>query len=232
MTSISRNCIFAFMLCCIAAELRSQTPDIPSGMAPQGTFVKSRRVHESVFAAGIGLGLLTYSGDVDIGGTFTHGDFKWKPCLSASGQARIMSPARFVDVWLLLTGEYTTFEAVSDEYDFITTAFHPSAALKFEFFPTSPLRPFISGGAGMLFFKPDVTVKSPQVLARYPQFQGLSTSAFAVPITVGILWTLGRNFVFIYQFTKTLSFTDDLDGWSAEYNDNFQSFVIGVLYYL
>ncbi len=232
MTSISRNCIFAFLLCCVAAELRCQTPGIRSGMAPQGTFVKSRRVHESGFAAGIGLGLLTYSGDVDIGGTFTNGDFKWKLCVSALGQARILSPARFVDISLLLSGEYTTLEATSDEYDFVTTAFHPSAALKLEFFPTSPLRPFISGGAGMLFFKPEVDVKSPQVLARYEQFEGRSTTALTVPITVGILWTLGRNFDFIYQFTKTLSLTDDLDGWSAEYNDNFQSFVIGVLYYL
>ncbi|MDH7514586.1 MAG: hypothetical protein QHI48_01745 [Bacteroidota bacterium] len=201
-------------------------------VVPQTAFSSSRRLHEYHFAITAGPGLVTYSGDVDRVGLFPNGDHYWKPCVHLAFQTLVFTPAEWLDVVAITESEYGSFQGKSDVYDFRTRAFQVSAGIKFEFFPRFPLRLYASGSGGVLLFSPTVTIKSPETEALYPRFRGTAKSALAIPITIGILWTLGESYDFYYRFTKTISTTDNLDGWVSQDRDNYQSFSIGIILYL
>jgi hypothetical protein len=182
------------------------------------------------FALGGNIGLTTYSGDIDKGGFF-NGDTKWLLNSALVVQLKLGKIGSVCYINLMATGGYDPLKATSADYDFANHVIHAGGLLKLEFFTKSPFRPYVAGGFGMLFFRPRFSIKSPEIAVRYPQFEGSGTSASMVPLSVGVLWTLANAMDFYYEFTKTLAFTDNLDGWVAEYNDNYQSINFGFLIY-
>jgi hypothetical protein len=213
------TCLFFFLTAGLLWSARSQ-----------GMFEPAKDARPQRFAAGFDIGLLTYSGDVDKGGQF-NGDHKWLLSASVTGQIKLFKIGNILYAHVMASAGYDPLKATSNEYDFKTDVFHVNGQLKVEFFTRSPFRPYVSSGLGMVFFDPQSTIKSARIEQMYPSYRGVDKSAVMVPISVGVLWTLGKSMDFYYTFTKTLCFNDNLDGWVAEYNDNFQSITFGVLFY-
>ena len=202
----------------------------PVSIQAQGMFETSRDMRPQRFALGGNIGLTTYSGDIDKGGSF-NGDTKWLLNSAFVAQVKLAKIGSVCYVNLLASGGYDPLKAASADYDFADHVFHVGGLLKLEFFTRSPFRPYVAGGFGMVFFRPRVSIKSAETEAMYPAFEGSGNSTTMVPLSVGVLWTLGHSMDFFYEFTKMLAFTDNLDGWVAEYNDNYQSINFGILIY-
>jgi outer membrane protein OmpA-like peptidoglycan-associated protein len=100
-----------------------------------------------------------------------------------------------------------------------------------EFFPTSTLRPFLFIKLGYMMFNAEVSTPNgmPASLAKYrtPEEKG----TFSMPIGVGLAFALSRELDVFASFHKVYTFTDYLDGWISEINDNFPVISLGLKYY-
>ena len=194
---------------------------------PVQSRIKDPRPQE--FGIGASIVLLTYSGDVDQNALFVNGKNAWQVGGELLCQYRLLKAfGDVVGVHLRAVGGYYPLKATSVGYDFRTACFGGFALAHVELFPNFPLRPSAGVGYGFLFFNPKVTVKTPEWDELHHRVAGSEKSTGGVPLELGLTWTVGNSIDVFYQFTKVITFTDNLDGWVANVKDNFQSVSIGV----
>jgi hypothetical protein len=199
--------------------------------APQG-----RLIEQDARPQGIGVGvsflLLSYSGDIDQNNTFPDGRTRWQPGAALLLQARAFTIGRsFCSVHFRLGGEYVPLRGTSSVYEFISQAVATNFLLHIEFARASHVRPFLEGGVGFLYFDTKVTV-DPEWAPKWETHRSPSTNAFVFPMSVGLTWSVGPSIDIYYQFNKTLALSDNLDGWVANINDNYQTISIGAMFFL
>lgn len=189
-------------------------------------------VRAESFGFGGGLGIVTYSGDVDGSSAFPNGENVWKVSVSATIHRRLFSlPSAIGAFGLRGTLAYTPMGATSQTYDFRMDSFTTSLCASLEFIELFELRPFIFAGAGFMYFSPSVTLKTPQMEAMWPYYRSDTRIAGLFPLGIGLVWTVGKTFDVYYHFTKTITTTDNLDGWVSNVRDNYQEISFGLIYY-
>ena len=197
----------------------------------QGQFTSTKEIHPQTYAVGGNFGLTLYSGDIDHGGLFPDADHKWVVGGDIFVQMKMFTGGKLVYGSFVAILSYSPQKAVAAEYEFITRLISLSGMAKIEFFTRSPFRPYAAGGLGVAFFDPAVTTYSKRAAEYAALYRGESRIALILPISIGILWTVTKQIDITYQFTKTLAFSDNLDGWEAKDRDNYQTISIGAIYY-
>jgi outer membrane protein OmpA-like peptidoglycan-associated protein len=113
-----------------------------------------------------------------------------------------------------------------------TPSSHSELALQAELFPKSSLRPFAYLGLGFMFYSPDVSA-APEVWNRRSEHMNDDArNSLAIPAGGGLKYTINDKFDIYGSVYKVYNFTDNLDGWTSEINDNITSFSLGMLYFL
>lgn len=120
---------------------------------------------------------------------------------------------------------------VESYYNVTNTVFTLGAALQVELFPKSSLRPFAYLGLGFMFYSPKVSA-APEVWNRRSEnMNDDARSSLAIPAGGGLKYTINDKFDIYGSVYKAYNFTDNLDGWTSEINDNITSFSLGLMYY-
>ena len=197
----------------------------------QGQFSPIKELHPGIFSVRANFGMTLYSGDIDHGAMFPDADHKWDIGADLYAQVKLFKLGSFMTGSLLAYFSYSPQKAMSSDYEFQTSVFNMPGIRNLEFFNRVPLRPFVAGGFGAAFFEPNVTYMSPRIAGQVAQYQRDEKMALLVPIMIGIHWTVTRNLDITYTFVKTLSLNDNLDGWVAKDNDNYQAISIGAIWY-
>lgn len=116
-------------------------------------------------------------------------------------------------------------------YEVTNNVFTLSASLQMELFPKSSIRPFGFIGLGFMFFSPNVNT-SDETRAKFAaQLDNTESSSLAIPSGGGLKYTINDKFDVYGSVYKVYNFTDNLDGWTSEINDNTPSFALGMIYY-
>jgi hypothetical protein len=212
---------------CIPLERDAEpVPAMPS--PPQGMQTRTRRM---VF--GLETMMLRYSGDIDNNTMFSKASSDWQFSAVLVYMYRVFTQRRQTYSLLLRTeAGYYPMRASSEELSFTNAALGLSVGIELEFFLRSPVRPFVHFGVGVLSFLADATYAGSFRDRFQEKYRGTSTMTATLPFGFGIQYQAGRQIDLSVQFTKTLTFTDNLDGWESGIKDNFQSVRLGVLYYL
>jgi len=222
--------VYLFLLIFFCGEL-SQAQSFMGEMPILPPARKSKEVRPERVGVGGNLLFLQYSGDVDDGATFPDGKTAWLASGNVIAQLRMVNlPEEIASIHLRGTVGYYPMRASASTYAFKDYAFGADLSIYAEFFSNSIIRPHISGGFGIMHFDPQAYGLTPAMAKEWEQFRGSGTMTNTVPLGFGLTWSVG-SFDIYYQFIKAITFTDNLDGWSANVNDNFQHISIGVLYF-
>lgn len=200
---------------------------------PPAPSLVTKDARPEAIAVGFSFSLLSYSGDVDENLTFPDGQSAWLPGAGVMLQARAFKiGSSFAAAIFRLGAEYVPMKGKSSVYEFMTHSLSSTFHLKLEFATSSHIRPHITGGIGFLYFESTVTPYGEEWQRRWEVSRGKSNTAFIFPLGIGVTWTVGKKFDVYYQFLKTLTFSDNLDGWESNINDNYQGVDVGVLFFL
>ena len=200
---------------------------------------ESNFARKQAFGIGLSVGLHQFTGDVQDkdGGFFAGAENNLLFGGNIVAKYRIGSLKNIGSLHLLGRAGYHPMDGTLNEdgssYEFTNDAIVASVGLQLELLPQSDVRPFANAGAGFLFYDPKVTTsgrwdkKYTDNLAE----QDGSTSTFAIPIDLGLIFTISSKLDVMAYVNKTLAFSDNLDGWESNINDNWQSFNVGFVYY-
>ncbi|MDX9759211.1 MAG: OmpA family protein [Bacteroidota bacterium] len=180
---------------------------------------------------GAALSLNRFAGDLQDGSNFPGAETDWHIGLNASVLWRFADAGDFATLHLL--GRFawspvsSSYTGPKNSFEYEDQLFHGLAALQMQFFPEYDLRPFGYAGFGYLGFGADIT---PEGFSRDHE-EGTSGS-ITLPLGVGLVWTISQRLDFHAEFMKTLTFTDEMDNWVSEENDNYNSVSFGLTFYL
>lgn len=179
---------------------------------------------------GAALTLNRFAGDLQDGSNFPGAETDWGIGGSAHLLWRFADAGDFATLHLFGRFAYSpvsssfsgknSFEYSDDLLEFV-------AALQMQFFPEYDLRPFAYAGFGYLAFGPEIT---PSGFGK--NSTGDATGSMTLPLGVGFAWTISERLDFFAEFMKTLTFTDEMDNWVSEDNDNFNMIAFGLTFYL
>ncbi len=180
---------------------------------------------------GAALSLNRFAGDLQDGSNFPGAETDW----GIGGNIHLLW--RFADAGdfatLHLLGRFA-YSPVSSSYSGSRLAFdykddllHFIAALQMQFFPEYDLRPYAYAGFGYLAFSPEIT---PTGFSK--NSAGDVTGSMTLPLGLGLTWTLSERLDFFAEFMKTLTFSDEMDNWVSEDNDNYNMVSFGLTFYL
>ncbi len=187
------------------------------------------------FGFGFALSLNRFAGDLQDGTNFPGAETAWKIGLGLHGLWRFADAGDFATLHLLGRFSYApvassfTSERMSFEYE--DNLLHLVAALQMQLFPEYDLRPYGYAGFGYLMFDPTISGNA-SFLGALATRKEVETSSLTLPLGVGVTWTLSERFDFYAEFMKTLTFSDALDQWVAEDNDNYNKINFGLTLYL
>jgi outer membrane protein OmpA-like peptidoglycan-associated protein len=215
-----------------SAALLGQSREERRVVKEENTFARQQE-----FGFGLGVGLHQFTGDVqDKEGGFFEGAennllfggnllAKYRVGgLKNIGTLHLLGRAGFHPI------DGSVIDGV-DSYEFDDNVIQIDIGVQLELLPQSDVRPFGNLGAGLIFFDPTVT-KSGKWLTRHQgEFVGDGTATFAIPVELGLLFTVSDNLDLMAYVNKTIAFSDNLDGWVSNINDNWQSFNVGAVYF-
>ncbi len=191
-------------------------------------------VRSEPLGIGIALGLTQFAGDVQDGGTFPGAENPWKIGGNLFLTVKLVD---LIDDFLILRVrgrvgyfplEAQFIDAVGEGYSFKNNTIMIDGELLFDFFPKSDIRPYGYGGVGMLFHNPDATIKGDVWQSLWNRYRGDKESMTgSVPLGFGVAWTVSEAFDVFIELEKTLTFSDNLDLWKSNVNDNFASVKMG-----
>ncbi|MDH7515592.1 MAG: DUF6089 family protein [Bacteroidota bacterium] len=118
-------------------------------------------------------------------------------------------------------------------YKVETSVLNLTAGAESQFFPRSKLRPFVFVGLGFTSFDPNRTIDERNYNYGDGIYQYLKDekSALAMPLGLGLVYTASEIIDISLAFSKTYTFTDNLDGWTVNINDNYPFASVGVMLY-
>ncbi len=187
------------------------------------------------FGFGLALSLNRFAGDLQDGTNFPGAETDWNIGIGAHGLWRFADAGDFATLHLLGRISYSpvssSWTGDRSSFEYKDNLLHIVAALQLQLFPEYDLRPYGYAGFGFLLFDPTVT-GSGGFLNALAQRQETETSSLTLPLGIGVTWTLSERFDFFAEFMKTLTFSDALDTWVSEDNDNYNQINFGLTLYL
>jgi len=192
------------------------------------------------FGFGFALSLNRYAGDLQDGSNFPGAETPWNLGFGAHALWRFAEAGDFATLHLLGRFSYapvsSSFDGSSETgvnyvFDYEDNLMHIVGALQLQLFPEYDLRPYGYAGFGVLLFDPTLTGND-RFFSALEQRREEASSTLTLPLGVGFTWTLSSRLDFYAEFMKTLTFTDALDTWVAEDNDNYNKVNFGLTFYL
>ena len=210
-------------------------------LAQQDTTVQQTRPYDADFARpqtfgfGLGISLNRFAGDLQDGSNFPGAETDWAIGVNAHALWRFADAGDFATLHLLGRFMYSPVKSShsSDNFSFEYSddLIHFIGALQMQLFPEYDMRPYGYAGFGYLAFSPDISgnAKFNQALAGNRVEE---SGSLTLPLGVGLTWTLSERLDFFAEYMKTLTFSDALDEWEAEDNDNYNMVNFGLTFYL
>ncbi len=190
---------------------------------------------QQTFGFGLALSLNRFAGDLQDGTNFPGAETNWKLGGNIHALWRFADAGDFATLHLLGRLMYSPVasEHSSDRYQFTyeDDLIHFIAAMQMQLFPEYDLRPYGYAGFGYLTFSPDLSGDSRFFGARDQRFEEESGS-LTLPLGIGLTWTLSERLDFFAEYMKTLTFSDAMDTWVSEDNDNYNMVNFGITFYL
>ncbi|MBN1447287.1 MAG: OmpA family protein [Bacteroidetes bacterium] len=187
------------------------------------------------FGFGLTLSLNRFAGDLQDGTNFPGAETDWKIGVGAHALWRFADAGDFATLHLLgrLMFSPVASEHSSERYSFTYTdnLFHIIATMQMQLFPEYDLRPYGYAGFGYLLFDPTITGDARFFGARDQRFEEASGS-LTLPLGLGLAWTISKRLDFFAEYMKTLTFSDAMDTWVSEDNDNYNMINFGLTFYL
>jgi outer membrane protein OmpA-like peptidoglycan-associated protein len=195
------------------------------------------------FGIGIGLGLNWLNSDVQSNGTFFKNPTNpWTFGAMINAQYTFLHLGRFGTLGLMGEASLHSLEATADhiasanwpKYAVTNTVIDFHLGLMLQFFPKSKLRPFTTLGLGILSFDPKVDFSNwTQAERDYFQkyFDTAEKSSLGIPVSVGLTYTASDLIDLSLRVQKTFTFTDNLDGFNSEINDNYPFVSAGLTFF-
>jgi outer membrane protein OmpA-like peptidoglycan-associated protein len=189
------------------------------------------------FGFGAHLGLNRYAGDLQDGTKFPGATTTLMLGGGVHALWRFAEAGDFATVHLggRLTyspqrSEWTgTKNDVTGTLEYNCTVWHANAIFELQLFPEYDFRPFGFVGIGYMAFTPSYTITLPGYENRF--VEGKTNSA-TLPMGLGLVWTATDRIDLSLHYEKVLTFTDEMDRWVAEENDNYNTGTLGVTIYL
>lgn len=183
-------------------------------------------------ALGIEIGGIRYSGDIDDNSMFTDASSKWNVYANVLYKYRLYAHRRqYYSLLLRVHAGVFPLKGTSTDYSFTNTVFGGGVGIETEFFLRSSVRPYLFLGAGAIGYLPNTSFTEFFERRNPAEFRGSSTVTAMFPAGGGINIQVGRQADIFIQFAKTITLTDNLDGWESGIMDNFQTIGLGFLYY-
>jgi outer membrane protein OmpA-like peptidoglycan-associated protein len=180
---------------------------------------------------GAGLSLNRYAGDLQDGSNFPGAETDWGIGGNLHLLWRFADAGDFATLHLLGRFAYSpissSYSGVRNSYEYNDNLWHVIAGLQMQFFPEYDLRPYAYAGFGYLGFNPEL---SPADFGK--NSAGDVSGSMTLPLGVGLTWTISERLDFFAEFMKTLTFTDEMDNWVSEDNDNYNMVTFGLTFYL
>ncbi|MBR9978588.1 MAG: OmpA family protein [Bacteroidetes bacterium] len=181
---------------------------------------------------GAGLSLNRYAGDLQDGSNFPGAETDWGIGGNIHLLWRFADAGDFATLHLLGRFAYSPVSSSHSgrpqlSYEYSDDLLHFIAGLQMQFFPEYDLRPYAYAGFGFLSFSPTL---SPPNFAK--NSTGDVSGTMTLPLGVGLTWTISERLDFFAEFMKTLTFTDEMDNWVSEDNDNYNMVTFGLTFYL
>ncbi len=229
---ISLSILTLSVLLCVSSTFAQQNRE-----NRRETDERSKYARKEPFGIGLSLGLHQFTGDVqDLDGGYFEGA---ENSLLFGGN--ILAKYRIgalKDVGSFhLTGRagYHPMDGKlndgEDVYEFTNNAILVSLGLQFELMPQYDIRPYANVGIGFLAHDPKVTTAGRWINRYTSEYVGEGKATAAIPVDIGIMFTVSRSIDLMINANKTLALSDNLDGWESNINDNWQSFNLGFVYY-
>lgn len=180
---------------------------------------------------GLALSLNRFAGDLQDGSNFPGAETDWGIGLNANILWRFADAGDFATLHLL--GRFgwspvsSSYSGPRNSFEYEDQLIHILAAMQMQFFPEYDLRPYAFAGFGYLGFSPDI---SPEGFSK--NSEGDASGSITLPLGVGLVWTISERLDFTAEFMKTLTFTDEMDNWVSEVNDNYNMVSFGLTFYL
>lgn len=222
--------VLAFVLLFSGVSLAQEEEEVRQDKPYDADFSRPQ-----TFGFGVALSLNRFAGDLQDGTNFPGAETDWKIGANAHLLWRFADAGDFATLHLL--GRFM-YSPVGSEHDGSNYSFkykddliHFIAAMEMQLFPEYDLRPYGYAGFGYLAFGADITGNSrfTQNLAGPDE---LESGSITLPMGIGLTWTLSDHLDFFAEYMKTLTFSDAMDEWISEDNDNYNMVNFGVTIYL
>jgi outer membrane protein OmpA-like peptidoglycan-associated protein len=187
------------------------------------------------FGFGLALSLNRFAGDLQDGTNFPGAETDWNIGVNAHALWRFADAGDFATLHLLGRFMYSpvssSHSSENFSFEYSDDLIHFIGALQMQLFPEYDLRPYAYAGFGYLSFSPDITgnTKFNQALSGRSEEE---SGSLTLPLGVGLTWTLSERIDFFAEYMKTLTFTDAMDIWVADDNDNYNMINFGLTFYL
>jgi outer membrane protein OmpA-like peptidoglycan-associated protein len=180
---------------------------------------------------GAALSLNRFAGDLQDGVNFPGATTDWGIGASAHMLWRFADAGDFATLHLLGRIAYSpvssSFTGDKFSFEYSDNLLHFIAALQMQFFPEYDLRPYAYAGFGYLAFSPEGFPVNAERNGT-----GDASGSMTLPLGVGLTWTIAERLDFFAEFMKTLTFSDEMDNWISQDNDNYNMVSFGLTFYL
>lgn len=212
---------------------------LAQGAQPNET---QRRPHDAdyarpqTFGFGLAISLNRFAGDLQDGSNFPGATTDWKIGVNAHALWRFADAGDFATLHLLGRVAYspvasTRTGSTGMTFEYEDNLLHFIGALQMQLFPEYDLRPYGFAGFGFLTFDPTITGND-RFNSALAGLKEDGTSSLTLPMGLGVSWTLSERFDFFAEYMKTLTFSDAMDKWVSEDNDNYNAINFGLTLYL
>jgi outer membrane protein OmpA-like peptidoglycan-associated protein len=224
-----------FFLLFVVVSVTAQQGDADRRFGDQQRSYDADFSRPQTFGFGLALSLNRFAGDLQDGTNFPGAETDWRVGFGIHGLWRFADAGDFATLHLLGRFSYapvsSSWSSDRSSFEYKDNLLHLVAALQLQLFPEYDLRPYGYAGFGFLMFDPEVT-GSGGFLNTLAQRSADETSSLTLPLGIGLTWTLSERLDFFAEFMKTLTFTDALDRWVSEDNDNYNKINFGLTLYL
>jgi outer membrane protein OmpA-like peptidoglycan-associated protein len=238
MKKLSATFFIACTIYLLAVPVLAQTDPGTSTRRP-GDDQSNTGVRPQNFGIGLAVGMTQLSSDVGEGNTFTNTDNPWQFGGSIHAQYALARFDRLAKLLGMAEIGFHPYKAtgtlLNSIYEAKATAIDISLGAQFELFPEWTVRPFIFGMIGYGMFTPTASWSqniSAALTSYKDQLAGTDKGTLVIPFGGGLAWMLNDNLDIFARFHKTMTFTDNMDGWVSNINDNYSTISLGLTYFL
>ena len=222
--------IFIVMLLVSGMSLAQEQQEVRQDRPYDADFAR-----QQTFGFGLALSLNRFAGDLQDGSNFPGAETDWKLGGNIHALWRFADAGDFATLHLLgrlmLSPVASTWDGERGSFTYEDNLIHIVAAMQMQLFPEYDLRPYGYAGFGYLIFDPTIN-GSGGFLNALATRQEEESGSLTLPLGIGLTWTLSERLDFFAEYMKTLTFSDAMDTWVSEDNDNYNMVNFGLTFYL